>query len=59
MVTTVTSFSRKQHPSLADALGWAALYWDATGEIPRIEGYTVTVMPGFTRRLTATPNGGT
>lgn len=52
-VTTVTSYSTKTHPSLADALGWAELYWDVTGEIPRIEGYVVIPVHGFHKRLTA------
>jgi len=40
-VTTVTTYSEKVHPSRRDAETWAAIYFDATGEVPEFVGHTV------------------
>lgn len=51
-VTTVTSYSEKVHPSKHDAELWAAIFYDATGEIPRAPGYTVRKYPDGNITLT-------
>lgn len=52
-VTTVTSYSKRVHPTLRDAELWAELFYDATGEVPEFVGHTVTKSTSGT--ITATP----